>query len=356
MREDVPGRANVIDTPELAAYYREIERLDAGALWNVANSIEPWEPRSASLPMLWRYADLRAHVLRALDLVTPERAGRRVVYLANPGRRDVAVAVGGLYTGLQVMNPGEAASAHRHSTSALRFIMEGEGAYTVVDGHKVTLGRNDFVLTPNGCWHEHGVEAGGSTCIWQDGLDIPLVNALEANFFEVHPDLAQKVAHAVDDTSATYGGPALLPAGADWRAGHSPLLKYEWAATYAAVRRYAASGGGTAYDGAMLDYVNPYDGGPVMRTIGAAMQLLRPGERTRAHRHTGSVVYQCAKGAGFSVIGGARFDWVERDIFVVPSWVWHEHGNASGSEDACLFQFNDLPVMRALGLYREEGG
>jgi gentisate 1,2-dioxygenase len=104
----------------------------------------------------------------------------------------------------------------------------------------------------------------------------------------------------------------------------------------------------------MLQYVNPLTGGAVMQTIGAAMQRLKPGEHTRARRHTGSVVYQAAKGSGWSLIGGRRFDWQERDIFSVPSWEWHEHGNASGSEDACLFQFNDFPVMNALGLYREE--
>lgn len=354
MREEIPGRANVADTPALTAYYQEIARLDAGALWTVANDIEPWEPVSRSRPMIWRYADLRGHVLRALDLVTPERAGRRVVYLANPGLRDGAAAVGGLYTGLQVMNPGERASAHRHSTSALRFIMEGSGAYTVVDGHKVTLERNDFVITPNGTWHEHGVAEEGTTCIWQDGLDIPLVNALEANFFEVHPDLTQPVRHTVDDTSAMWGGPGLLPVTGAWTRAHSPLLKYQWAPTYAALSAYAASGGGTPFDGAILQYANPVTGGPVMQTIAAAMQLLPPGEHTRAHRHTGCAVYQCAKGSGWSVIGGRRFDWQERDIFVVPAWTWHEHVNASTTEDTCLFQFNDQPVIRALGLYREE--
>jgi gentisate 1,2-dioxygenase len=139
-REDVAGRANVEDTPELKAYYGDLERFDAAALWTVANKIEPWEPKSESKPVLWRYQDLRDHVLRSLDLVSPEKAGRRVIYLNNPGRRDVAAAVGWLYSGLQVMKAGEVASAHQHSASALRFIMEGKGAYTVVDGHKMTLG------------------------------------------------------------------------------------------------------------------------------------------------------------------------------------------------------------------------
>ena len=204
-RESIAGRADVEDTPELLAYYRDLQRLKTAALWTVANKIEPWQPKSASVPVLWRYRDLREHVLRSVSLVTPEKAGRRVIYLDNPGRRDVAAAVGWLYSGLQVMHPGEAASAHAHSTSALRFIMEGRGAYTIVDGHKMTLEANDFVLTPNGTWHEHGVEADGLPCIWQDGLDIPLVNALEAGFFVVHPDLHQAVAHPVDDSVRVVG-------------------------------------------------------------------------------------------------------------------------------------------------------
>ncbi|MBR8655012.1 cupin domain-containing protein [Achromobacter sp. Marseille-Q0513] len=353
-REDRAGRANVADSPERVAYYQELARLETGALWTVANKIEPWAPRSASVPVVWRYQDLRGHVLRSAELVSPEEAGRRVIYLNNPGRRDVAAAVGWLYSGLQVMKPGELASAHAHSHSALRFIMEGSGAYTIVDGHKMTLGANDFVLTPNGTWHEHGVSEDGTTCIWQDGLDIPLVNALEAGFYAVHPDLNQAVTHPVDDTTATWGGVALRPQASGWTKPYSPLFKYEWEPTYEALRRYARVTAGSPYDGVLLEYVNPMTGGPVMPTIGASMQLLRPGEHTKAHRHTGSFIYQVAKGSGYSIIEGRRYDWTERDIFCVPSWAMHEHVNLSSNDDACLFCFNDLPVMRALSLYREE--
>ncbi|MFY1975793.1 NADPH dehydrogenase, partial [Achromobacter dolens] len=122
-REDTAGRANVADSPERIAYYQDLARLETGALWTVANKIEPWAPRSASVPVVWCYQDLRGHVLRSAELVSPEEAGRRVIYLNNPGRRDVAAAVGWLYSGLQVMRPGELASAHKHSHSALRFIM-----------------------------------------------------------------------------------------------------------------------------------------------------------------------------------------------------------------------------------------
>ncbi|APW39065.1 NADPH dehydrogenase [Rhodoferax koreense] len=357
-REDIPGRADVADTPELLDYYAQLDALKTGALWTVANKIEPWHPKSASVPTLWRYRDLRDHVLRSVDLVTPEKAGRRVIYLNNPGRQDVSAAVGWLYSGLQVMRPGEAASAHAHSASALRFIMEGSGAYTVVDGHKMTLGVNDFVLTPNGTWHEHGVSAKGSTCIWQDGLDIPLVNSMEAGFYVVHPELRQAVTHPVDDSTATWGGVALRPqihgAAGTWTKNYSPLFKYEWAPTYDALQRMASLGDSNPFDGTLMHYVNPLTGGPVMPTIGASMQLLRPGEHTLAHRHTGSFVYQVAKGRGFSIINGQRFDWQERDIFCLPSWMFHEHANASTTEDACLFCFHDLPVMQSLGLYREE--
>ncbi|WP_397476052.1 cupin domain-containing protein [Pusillimonas sp.] len=353
-REDVAGRANVEDTPELREYYNELERLGTAALWTVANKIEPWQPKSQSVPMLWRYRDLREHVLRSVSLVSPEKAGRRVIYLDNPGRRDVAAAVGWLYSGLQVMHPGEAASAHWHSSSALRFIMEGKGAYTIVNGHKLTLGANDFVITPNGCWHEHGVAADGLPCIWQDGLDIPLANAMEAGFFGVHPDLHQAVGHPVDASVAIWGAPGLRPQDDKWSKPYSPLFKYQWEPTYEALLGYAKVAEGSAYDGHLMNYTNPATGGHVMSTMGASMQLLVPGFAGKAHRHTGSFLYQVAKGSGYSIINGRRFDWQEHDIFCVPSWAWHEHVNASQTDDACLFCFNDLPAIEAMGYYREE--
>lgn len=353
-RESVAGRADVEDTPELVSYYKELESLNTAALWTVANKIEPWQPKSESVPVIWRYKDLRDHVLRSVPLVTPEKAGRRVIYLDNPGRREVAAAVGWLYSGLQVMHPGESASAHWHSSSALRFIMEGRGAYTIVNGHKMTLGANDFVLTPNGCWHEHGVEEGGLPCIWQDGLDIPLVNSLEAGFFGVHPDLHQAVGHPVDDSIGIWGAPGLRPHQVAWDKPYSPLFKYQWGPTYEALLRYSKVAEGSEFDSLLMHFTNPITGGHVMSTLGASMQLLRPGFEGKAHRHTGSYLYQATKGKGYTIINGQKFEWEEKDIFCVPSWAWHEHGNRSSTEDACLFCFNDLPVMEKLALYREE--
>ena len=351
--DDVVGRARVHDTPELEAYYRELELLGAGALWTVANDIEPWEPRSSSVAMLWKYSDLRELVLKSSELVTPEQAGRRVVYLVNDKRRDVSAAVGWLYTGIQVTRPGESTSAHKHKASALRFIMEGEGGYTVVDGNKITFEVNDFVITPNSTWHEHGVAENGKTCIWQDGLDIPLINALEANDYAVH-DGKQDLNHPVNHSPLSYSGSGIIPADVVWDKPYSPLFKYSWKSVYPALLSASEVNEGSPYDGIIMQYSNPLTGGHVMQTMGASIQLLRAGEHTRSHKHTGSFVYQCAKGKGYSVIDGKRFDWQERDIFCVPSWAWHEHVNLSDSEDAVLFSFNDLPVMEKLGLYQEK--
>ena len=285
------GRARVADDADLDEYYRELDRLDSGALWTVANDIEPWEPHSFSAPTLWRWSDLRTQALRSLDLVSPEDAGRRVVYLRNPQRREISAVCGLLFSGIQVMRPGERASAHRHGASALRFVMEGSGGYTVVDGHRVDLHPRDFVLTPGGTWHDHGVDDDGEICLWQDGLDIPLANALEANWYEVHPDHYQGVDHPPNDSAGAFGGPALLPVDYSWDRPYSPLLRYPFDATYESLHRAAAAGIESPFDGVMLRYTNPHTGGHVMATMGAAMQLLRPGEATRAHRHTGNVVY-----------------------------------------------------------------
>ena len=335
-RENIIGRANVGDTPELEAYYRALEGEALGALWNVANEIEPWVPQPKSVPVLWKWKRIEPLVRRAPGLVSAEKAARRVVMLVNPGRKEWSAAAGLLYTGVQIMNPGELTSAHRHQASALRFIMEGRGAYTVVDGERMTLGPRDLVLTPNGTWHDHGIEPGGTQCVWQDGLDIPMMNALDANFFEVHPDIVQK--------------PSAL-SRENWSKPYSPVFKYAWDESYAALKKSADH---SPFDGTVYQYSNPLTRGPIMPTIGAQLQLLQPSEQTKTHRHTGSAIYQVAKGRGWSVIAGQRFEWEEKDIFALPSWAPHSHGNASSTEEAVLFSFNDFPAMRALALYREE--
>jgi len=330
-RENIVGRANVEDTPELEAYYRSLEGEALGALWTVANEIEPWYPQPKSVPTLWKWRRVEAFVRRAPELVSAEKAARRVVMLVNPGRKEWSAAAGLLYTGVQVMNPGEFTSAHRHQASALRFVMEGRGAYTTVDGERMTLGTRDLVLTPNGTWHDHGVAADGTQCVWQDGLDIPLMNSLDANFYEVHPQVVQT--------------PAPL-SRENWAKPYSPQFQYRWDDAYRALKDAPWS----PYEGRVHEYRNPLSGGPIMPTMAAQLQLLRKGEQTQAHRHTGSVIYQVAQGSGWSEIAGQRFDWEEKDIFALPSWARHRHG---AKDEAVLFSFSDLPAMKALALYRE---
>lgn len=363
-RDDVLGRSRVTDTPELEAFYQELAGHNAGAFWKRANAIEPWEPETRYRPTLWRYAEMRDMCLRALDLVKPEEAGRRVVTLLNDseaGRENVAVC-GWLFSGMQAMRPGEITPAHKHTASAHRFIMEGKGAYTVVDGHHITLGANDYVLTPNGAWHDHGVVAGGEVSIWQDGLDIPLMNSLETNFYAVYDQPAQTAAFPVDDLPLSYGGAGLRPEGVPaWEKPYSPVLVYRWEATRDALWNLAKVSEGTPFDGHMVRYSNPLTGGWALQTMGAHMQMLKGGFRGKAHRHTGNVVYNVAGGRGYSIIGGERFDWATHDIFCVPAWMWHEHVNLDASEEAFLFSFNDFPVMEALGVrieepYSENGG
>lgn len=323
-RENVVGRANVEDTPALDAYYRELEGEELGALWNVANEIEPWYPQPRSIPILWSWNRIEPLVRKAANLVSAEKAARRVVMLVNPGRKEWSAAAGLLYTGVQIMNPGEFTSAHRHQASALRFVMEGRGAYTVVDGERLSLGARDLVLTPNGTWHDHGVAADGTQCVWQDGLDIPLMNSLDANFYEVHPKLVQT--------------PSPL-SRENWAKPYSPVFLYKWDESYAELKKR----------GVVYEYTNPLTGGPIMPTMGARLESIS--HHTKRRRHTGSLIYQVAQGRGASEIGGQCFEWEEKDIFCVPSWTWYRH---SAPSEAVLFCFNDLPAMRSLALYREE--
>lgn len=348
------GRARVNDSQELIDYYSTINKLGVDALWTVANEIEPWEPHTLSSVAFWEYEKIRPHLLRSAELVSPGEAGRRVLYLINEKRKDIKAACGMLFSGLQITKPGEFTPAHRHVASALRFIMEGKKGYTIVDGHHITLGPRDFVITPGGTWHEHGVAEDGETCIWQDGLDIPMANVFEANDYHVLPEgKGQEKLFPTNFSPDTWSGSGMILADQEWNKPYSPLFKYTWERTYEALLNASKVNDGSPYDGILMEYTNPITGGPVMPTMGAAMQLLRPSEHTKAHKHTGSIVYQVAKGEGYSVINGKKYNWKEKDIFCVPSWSWHEHCNINTSEDACLFQFNDLPTIKKLGYYQE---
>jgi gentisate 1,2-dioxygenase len=209
----------------------------------------------------------------------------------------------------------------------------------------------DLVLTPNWTWHDHANDT-DAPMIWLDGLDAPLVRMLEAAFFEEFDGERQPVGG--NPSTAKYGAAALRPAWESPRDGqYSPLWHYPYREARAALTRLAAEGIGSAFDGVILEYTNPATGGPVMPTIACHIQLLRPGEHTRAHRHVCCTNYHVIEGTGCSIVGDQKLDWEAKDVFTVPTWTFHEHVN-TGPEPAILFSFTDAPVMKALDLYREQ--
>lgn len=337
------------------AFYRELPPLQMGALWNVlATALTP-EPRTRSVPYLWRWQDVRPRIMRAGEIVTAEEAERRVLMLLNPALPPEKItAVGTLYAGIQLILPGEIARTHHHTPSATRFIIEGELAYTTVSGERTVMKKGDYVTTPSWTWHDHGNES-DKPMLWLDGLDIPFITELDAIFFEEFSwntgSEIQPVSKALEDSTHRWGS-NLRPTYQRHGEKFSPVLNYRWETCRSALHALREDAG-SPYDGVILEYINPHNGGPSLPTMSAYLQLLRRGEHTKAHRHTSSTVYHVAEGGGCSVIAGQRFDWQEGDTFVVPSWAWHEHAS-EGGEDAVLFSFSDRPIIEAFGLYRME--
>ena len=257
-----------------------------------------------------------------------------------------------LIAAVQILLPGEVARAHRHSPTAIRFIIEGTGAYTAVDGERVYMEPGDLILTPSWAWHDHGNET-KDRVVWMDGLDIPLIASLEAMFFQFYSAPQVPTSRPANASKALYGEGQLNPTWVKEKSQTSPLLLYSWKQTWAALdalRDHA----GSPFDGIALDYRHPQTGGPVMPTMGCRIQMLRPNERTKAHRHTGSAVYHVVKGEGETIIDGRKFSWREGDIIALPPWSLHEHLNCSATDDAVLFSIQDAPVLNALGLFYEE--
>lgn len=307
------------------------------------------ERKPQVVPFAWRWADAQPLVMRSGDIVTPDRdVERRVLRLANPGLDHGTTHT--ISAALQLLLPGENAPAHRHTPTAIRWVLQGQGAYTTVEGDKCYMEPGDLVLTPSWTWHDHNNE-GAEPMIWLDGLDTPLVNNLEATFYEQYPEDQQPII-GVGESERKYASGALRPAWEEAGTPYSPLWHYKWARTHEALRRLAQVDA-SPFDDVAMEFSDPATGGPVLKTMACWIQLLRPGVRTKAHRHTSSAVYQVFRGHGHSVINGRQFDWAEGDFLVVPAWAWHEHANAGDSE-AILFSIQDIPVMKALSLYREE--
>lgn len=326
--------------------YAALPARNVEPLWTMRGALTR-EPTTRMTPMKWGYGEVRDLLMRAGDLIAAEDADRRVLAFKNPGTGDheIARTTDTLWAAVQLVLPGEIAPPHRHTPGALRYIIEGQGGYTVVDGRRIEMETGDFLLTPNWTWHEHG-HTGSGPMIWLDGLDIPMVNTLRLVFTEFEG--AEGVAQSPSTEALRVG--ALRPAGALPR-HDDQTLAWKLADVEEALDAYRDTEG-DPFDDLIVEYRDPSTNGPVMTTLSASMQLLRPGVQTRAHRHTSSHVYHVVRGTGSSTIAGQRIDWEPGDTFALPTWAEHSHANPT-SEDALLFSFSDAPAIAALGLLRE---
>jgi gentisate 1,2-dioxygenase len=337
------------DTPERLAFYERIGRQNLTPLWtSLANLVTP-EPKSPCRPAGWRFADIRAAMTEAGSLITAKEAERRVLVLENPGLRGQSRITTDLYAGVQLVLPGEVAPAHRHSQTALRFVLEGEGAHTVVDGEKTVMHEGDFVITPPMAWHDHG-NASEKPMFWLDGLDIPVVQFLDASFAEQLNADEQPITRQPADSLSRYGA-NLLPLDAPRRTS-SPIFNYPYDRTREALQAMKRQNEWDPCHGLKMRYANPQTGGYAMATMGTFMQLLPGGFETQPYRSTDATIFVPMEGSGRTRIGDTfTFDWGPRDIFVVPSWHKVQH---TANEEAVLFSFSDRPIQEALGLFREQ--
>ena len=258
--------------------------------------------------------------------------------LVNPGldpRHGFATHT--IQISFQYVKPGENARAHRHTPAALRFVVQGGGAYTTVNGQQCVMEPGDLILTPKLTWHDHSNES-KKPILWLDGLDFPLVTALHQVMQERYPQRRQPIEKTSEEVMKKLGAPL------------AEFFHYKWRDTEKSLRALARD----RFDGYLLEYRNPLNGGPTMTTIQCAVQLLPAAHETDSHRHTSTVIYHVFHGSGSTEIGERRFDWEQGDSFVVPLWHSHRHMNRSSSDEAILFSMSDAPMLKALDLYREE--
>jgi gentisate 1,2-dioxygenase len=338
--------------------YSDMSPHNLTPLWEVLHSLVPQSPLTPCDPAFWSYEAVRPYLMRAGEVITAEEAVRRVLILENPALRGKSAITQSLYAGLQLILPGEVAPSHRHTQSALRFIVEGNGAYTAVDGERTTMHEGDFIITPSWTWHDHGNES-DKPMVWLDGLDIPTIRFFDAGFAENDTSKSQKVTKPEGEGFARFGynmapvrhdGMYASPYGKT-----SPLFSYPIARTMEALHTLERSAELDAWDGYKLAYTNPTTGGSPMPTIATFMQRLPKGFAGRPHRQTDGVIYSVVEGTGTVRITGVTsehiFHFKPRDHFVIPSW--HD-AEFSAVDGATLFSFSDKPIHLALGIHREE--
>ncbi len=299
-------------------------------------------------PKLWRWKDIYPVLMQATEVVRigPE-AFRRNIGLQTASRT--------ISMGFQIVLPGESAAAHRHTNTALRFVVEGSGAYTTSNGEAMVMERGDLLIQPNWVWHDH-VNDSKQPIIWIDALDGGLVNFLSASFRENWAEGERQPLIKKKGASRRLYGPTRQPA-VEYEGAGVPY-HYKWEESIQALSELREQGIEDPYDGVLLEYKNPLNGGHTFLTMTCHLQMLPPGIETRAHRHTGTTLYHTVQGRGVTTVDRDKpieLAWQEHDSFSLPPWRWHRHRNLSTTEPAILFSVSDRPVLEMTGLHREEG-
>lgn len=354
-------------TPALEELYRGFEQELLVPLWTEISDLMPAHPRSRAVPHLWRWNNLRKLAAQAGEIVPVGRGGeRRAIALANPSLGGRPFATPTLWAAIQYLMPGEDAPEHRHTQHAFRFVVEGEGVWTVVGGDAVPMRRGDFLPQAGWNWHAHH-NATSEPMAWIDGLDIPLQYLTEAQFFEFGRDQISENERTTPGRSRSerlWGHPGLRPLSATNPAPGSPLLAYKWEFTDRALADQLAieaeGYGGTVEPGhAAVRFANPATGADVLPTIRAEMHRVARGRETTPVRETGSSVFQVFDGSGTVTVGETTWTVTRGDLFVVPSWQPFSARSEAGSTDSDsgsldLFRFSDAPVFEALQLDRTQ--
>lgn len=342
-------------TAELAALYRGFESESLVPLWTEIGDLMPSAPRSQAVPHLWRWERLRPMAEQAGELVPVGRGGeRRAIALANPGLGGRPFATPTLWAAIQYLNPGEDAPVHRHTQNAFRFVVEGEGVWTVVNGDPVAMRRGDFLPQAGWNWHGHH-NITDRPMAWIDGLDIPFQYFTESTFFEFGPDEVEtRAAPERSRSERLWAHPGLRPLTHLAPAPATPLLAYRWEHTDRALTEQLALEAegyrATVESGhAAVRFTNPTTGGDVLPTMRTEVHRLAPGTATTAVREVGSSVYQVFDGTAEVTVADTSWQVGRGDLFVVPSW---QPFTATTEEGLDLFRFSDTPIAERLHLYR----
>jgi gentisate 1,2-dioxygenase len=336
-------------------FNEDIKTLNLSPLWESLHNLVPKQPKSPCLPALWKYRDVKPSLMRAGELITAEEAVRRVLVFENPGLLGQSSITHTLYAGLQLILPGEIAPSHRHVQSALRFIVDGKGAYTTVNGERTTMYPGDFIITPSWTWHDHGnegIEGQAEPVIWLDGLDIPILRFFDAGFAENDTEASQRVSRP-EGTSAAEFGFNMAPVKNVGAMASSPIFNYPYERSREALATLAKTQPLDTWQGYKLRYINPLTGGAPMPTMAPFLQLLPAGFQGKPHRSTDGTVYSVVEGSGTVFIGDSEFRFEPQDTFVVPSWNALRI-SADAASDVVLFSFSDRPMQQAASMLREE--